>query len=50
VNNVDTFYETIKARSARERLVEDPDQHKIRFVHWVHMFDKDKALSTMPIQ
>lgn len=61
VNDVDTFCETIKARGAtivsppstmewgvREMLVEDPDQHKIRFGHGAHVFDKDKALSTMP--
>ena len=58
---MDVLYERIKAKGAtilsapttiewgvREMLVEDPDQHKIRFGHGVHVFDKNKALSTMP--
>jgi catechol 2,3-dioxygenase-like lactoylglutathione lyase family enzyme/GNAT superfamily N-acetyltransferase len=61
VNDVDQLHETLKARGAtivsppismewgvREMLVADPDGHKIRFGHGVHVFDKDKALATLP--
>lgn len=61
VKDVDRLYETIRARGAkivsppatmewgvREMLVEDPNGHKIRFGHGVHVFDKDKALPCLP--
>ena len=61
VDNVDEFYETIKARGAkilaapesmewgmREMLVEDPDGHKIRFGQNAHGSDREKSAATLP--
>lgn len=62
INNVDEFYETLKARGAhiiappksfewgmREMLVEDPDGHRIRFGQGISTAsDREKSESSMP--
>jgi GNAT superfamily N-acetyltransferase len=61
VDNVDDFYETIKARGAkilnapetmewgmREMLAEDPDGHKIRFGQCAPVSDREKSAADLP--
>ena len=61
VDNVDEFYEILKTKGAailsapenmewgvREMLVEDPDGHKIRFGHGIHVPDGEQAATLAP--
>ena len=61
IDNVDEFYERIRARGAkilnapesmewgmREMLVEDPDGHKIRFGQPVPVSDREKSAAELP--